>query len=77
MFAAILFEFAGKPAKREYFIFKLPEELGVITKGDIVVVEGIKPGETRLGIFVRAYPEYIKSRKIKQTYLPEKQIKVG
>ena len=72
MFVAILFEFAGKPAKREYFIFKLPEELGAITKGDIVVVEGIKPGETRLGIFVRAFPKYIKSKKVKQIYLPEK-----
>lgn len=74
MFAAVLFEFAGKPAKREYFIFTLSEELGAITKGDIVVVEGFNPGETRLGIFVRAFPKYIKSRKVKQTYLPEKHV---
>ena len=74
MFAAILFEFAGQPAKREYLIFKLSEELGTIQKGDIVVVEGINSGGTRLGIFVRAYPKYYKSRQLKQRYFPSKKV---
>lgn len=55
MLAEILFEFAGEPAKRKYYRFELPKEVGFIKKGEIVVVEGINPGETRLGIFVRAF----------------------
>ena len=74
MFAAILFEFAGQPAKREYCIFKLSEELGAIRKGDIVVVEGVNPGETRLGVFVRAFPKYYRSRKHKLQYFPRKHV---
>ena len=74
MFAAILFEFAGQSAHREYFIFKLPEELGVICKGDIVVVEGFNPGETRLGIVIRAFPKYYRSSKVRQIYLPGKRV---
>lgn len=56
MFAHILFEFAGEHAQRQYFTFELPEDIGVLKKGEILVVEGINPGETRLGIFVRAFP---------------------
>lgn len=74
VFAAILFEFAGQSAHREYFIFKLSEELGAIRKGDIVVVEGFNPGETRLGIFIRAFPKYYRSSKVRQIYLPGKHV---
>ena len=74
MFAAILFEFAGQPAKREYCIFKLSEELGAIKKGDIVVVEGFTLGGKRLGIFVRAFSKYYRSRKHKLQFFPRKQV---
>ena len=74
MLAVILFDFAGKQARREHSIFTLSEELGDLTKGDIVVVEGFSPGEQMLGIFMRAFPNYIKSRKVKQIYLPRKQV---
>jgi len=74
VFAAILFEFAGQPAKREYCIFKLSKELGAINTGDIVVVEGVTPGETRLGIFVRAYPKYYVSKKVIQRYMPRRKV---
>ena len=74
VFAAILFEFAGQPAKREYCIFELSKELGAIQKGDIVVVEGVIPGETRLGIFVRAYPKYFVSKKVIQRYMPRRKV---
>ena len=74
VFAAILFEFAGQPAKREYCIFELSKELGAIQKGDIVVVEGVIPGETRLGIFVRTYPKYFVSKKVIQRYIPRRKV---
>ena len=74
VFAAILFEFAGQPAKREYCIFELSKELGAIQKGDIVVVEGVIPGETRLGIFVRTYPKYYVSKKVIQRYIPRRKV---
>jgi len=74
VYAVILFEFAGQSAKREYCIFKLSEELGAIKKGDIVVVEGVRPGETRLGIFIRAYPKYYVSKKVIQRYIPRRKV---
>ena len=74
VFAAILFEFAGQPAKREYCIFELSKELGAIQKGDIVVVEGVIPGEARLGVFVRTYPKYYVSKKVIQRYIPRRKV---
>ena len=69
VFEATLFEFAGQSVHREYFIFKLSEELGAIRKEDIVVVEGFNPGETRLGIFTRAFPKYYRFSKVRHIFL--------
>ena len=72
MFAHILFEFAGNTTPRQYYTFELPAEVGVLKKGQLVVVEGKEPGEKLLGIFVerffvdkiaQRYPEKYPSRK--------------